>query len=34
MHAYIHDRVIIMVGDETGPCYQVYNVAHAGLIVC
>jgi hypothetical protein len=34
MHAYIPDRVIIMVDDEMGPYSRVYAVGHAGLSVC
>jgi hypothetical protein len=34
MHAYIPDRVIITVGDETGPCSRVYAVGYAGFSVC
>jgi hypothetical protein len=34
MHAYIPDRVIITVGDETGPFSRVYAVRNAGLSIC
>jgi hypothetical protein len=34
MHAYIPDRVIIMVGDETGPRSRVYVVGYVGFSVC
>jgi hypothetical protein len=34
MHAYIPDRVIIMIGDEMGPCSLVYAVRYAGFSVC
>jgi hypothetical protein len=34
MHTYIHDRAIITVGDETGPCSQVYAVGYAGFSIC
>jgi hypothetical protein len=33
MHTYILDRVIITVGDETGPCSSVYVAGHADLSV-
>jgi hypothetical protein len=33
MHAYIPNRVIITVGDETGPCSRVYVVGYAGFSV-
>jgi hypothetical protein len=34
MHAYIPNRVIITVGDEMGPCSQVYAIRYAGFSVC
>jgi hypothetical protein len=34
MHAYIPDRVIIMVGDQTGPFSRVYAVGNVGLSIC
>jgi hypothetical protein len=33
MHTYILDRVIITVGDRTGPCSRVYTVGHTDLSV-
>jgi hypothetical protein len=34
MYAYIPDRVIITVSDETGPCSRVYAIEYAGFSVC
>jgi hypothetical protein len=34
MHAYILDRVNITVGDEMGPCSQVYVVGYTGFSIC
>jgi hypothetical protein len=34
MHVYIPNRVIITVGDEMGPCSQVYAIGYAGFSVC